>query len=301
MRGGGYSLSVIIFFLISGFWVTKSYCSSASIKSYFAKRAKKILPLYYLVVFVFAFFAFFFTSLSAKEYFMSKGFIKYVICNVLTLNFACPSLPGAFGGNAVNGSLWTIKVELGFYILLPVILWLMKKICFNEQEKQTKKMNVFLGVIYAFSTIIACVIQLFIKKFNLHHSLNNQLPTFMPFFIAGMFFYFNYDFCFKNQYKMIIPAVIVFAAQKFIYLDFLLPLAVMQIVFFLAFNLKPFNNFGRQTDYSYAMYLVHFPIMNMLKSTNAFDTYPYFSMLCVVAFSFMLAYLMENFIQKKIK
>ena len=53
--GGGYSLSVIIFFLISGFWVTKSYCSSASIKSYFAKRAKKILPLYYLVVFVFAF------------------------------------------------------------------------------------------------------------------------------------------------------------------------------------------------------------------------------------------------------
>lgn len=42
--------AVCVFFILSGFWVTKSLLTSSDIKTYFKKRAKRILPLYYTVV-----------------------------------------------------------------------------------------------------------------------------------------------------------------------------------------------------------------------------------------------------------
>lgn len=43
-------VAVCVFFILSGFWVTKSLLSSEDLKTYFKKRAKRILPLYYISV-----------------------------------------------------------------------------------------------------------------------------------------------------------------------------------------------------------------------------------------------------------
>lgn len=43
-------VAVCVFFILSGFWVTKSYLSSNNLKEYFFKRAKRILPMYYISV-----------------------------------------------------------------------------------------------------------------------------------------------------------------------------------------------------------------------------------------------------------
>lgn len=40
---------VCVFFILSGFWITRSYLST-DLKNYFIKRAKRILPLYYLSI-----------------------------------------------------------------------------------------------------------------------------------------------------------------------------------------------------------------------------------------------------------
>jgi hypothetical protein len=61
-----------------------------------------------------------FSNISTSEYFRSPQLFKYFIVNVFFMNFLQPSLPGVFvenGSQAVNGSLWTIKLEIGFYIL----------------------------------------------------------------------------------------------------------------------------------------------------------------------------------------
>lgn len=41
---------VCVFFILSGFWVTRSFLTSDNLKTYFKKRAKRILPLYYISV-----------------------------------------------------------------------------------------------------------------------------------------------------------------------------------------------------------------------------------------------------------
>lgn len=113
-------IAVNIFFILSVFWVTQSYLKSTSIREYAKKRFKKIFPLYFTVVILSAILLVFLSSFSAKEYFTNIGFFKYLVANLSTMNFIHPTLPGVFEGMAlggsVNGSLWTIKVELGFYI-----------------------------------------------------------------------------------------------------------------------------------------------------------------------------------------
>ncbi len=128
-------IAVNVFFILSGFWVTLSFFKSDSVKKYVAKRAKKILPQYWLVVLVCAVGLSAFSVLPLREYFCNASFYKYLVANIFTLNFIHPNLPGVFEGLAlngsVNGSLWTIKVEIGFYILLPFIVFVVK----NLREK----------------------------------------------------------------------------------------------------------------------------------------------------------------------
>lgn len=125
-------IAVNVFFILSGFWVTQSFFKSGSIKEYAIKRCKKILPQYWLVVFVCAVGLSAFSVLPLREYFCDSIFYKYLASNILTLNFIQPNLPGVFEGLAlngsVNGSLWTIKIEIGFYILLPFIVFAVKKL-----------------------------------------------------------------------------------------------------------------------------------------------------------------------------
>ncbi len=43
-------IAVCVFFILSGFWITKSFLSSKNVKEYFIKRSLRILPLYYISV-----------------------------------------------------------------------------------------------------------------------------------------------------------------------------------------------------------------------------------------------------------
>ena len=126
--------AVCVFFILSGFFVTASYLRSKSLAEYACKRFRKIFPLYWAVVVFFAIALCVTGTLSAREYFSSFGFWKYLAANLLTLNFLHPNLPGVFNGNPVNGALWTIKIEVAFYVTLPLVLALIswRQIKYNK-------------------------------------------------------------------------------------------------------------------------------------------------------------------------
>ncbi len=125
-------IAVKVFFILSGFWGTQSFLKSDSIKEYAIKRFKKILPQYWMVVLVCAVGLSAFSVLPLREYFCNSVFYKYLAANILTLNFIQPNLPDVFEcldlNGSVNGSLWTIKIEIGFYILLPFIVFAVKSL-----------------------------------------------------------------------------------------------------------------------------------------------------------------------------
>ena len=118
------------FFIISGFLVMFSFLRTPNTRIFFRKRIQRIMPAYSLTILLCALIGLFLTSLSCREYLTSSSLYTYLICNLLTFNFLSPDLPGVFDTNplqAMNGSLWTIKVEFMLYIIIPIIYWLLKR------------------------------------------------------------------------------------------------------------------------------------------------------------------------------
>ncbi|MDR3558729.1 MAG: acyltransferase, partial [Candidatus Pacebacteria bacterium] len=118
--------AVDAFFVISGLLIYRSYVRSSSARSYFEKRVRRIYPAYFTVVVLAAFALCPLSSLPVSQYF-GAGFWKYLGANLVFLNFLAPSLPGVFTSNsisAVNGALWTLKIEVAFYLFVPIIHWI---------------------------------------------------------------------------------------------------------------------------------------------------------------------------------
>ncbi|MPT31630.1 MAG: acyltransferase, partial [Chryseobacterium sp.] len=117
--------SVYSFFVISGFLIYSSFDRLNDLKKYIRNRLKRILPAYIFVVIFFSVFLFVFSSTDITNYF-SKDWLKYLGVNLVFANFLKPCIPFVFTANpecAVNGSLWTIKVEIMFYVFVPILYY----------------------------------------------------------------------------------------------------------------------------------------------------------------------------------
>lgn len=269
-------IAVNVFFILSGFWVTQSYLRSSSVMEYAKKRCKKIFPLYFTVVLLSAVLLVFFSTLPAKDYFTDSGFYKYLIANLSTLNFIHPTLPGVFEGLAlggsVNGSLWTIKIELGFYIILPFIVYIINKSSKNQGGKYG---NIVLCVLYILSVLYEVFMPVITKSTFLPSSLDNQLPAYISYFVSGMLIVLNWEQVFKKLNILVIPSIIVFTICTIFEIPILSslfkPITLCLIVMWMAFRFKLFYSVGRRKDYSYSMYLVHYPLIMCFVSLSLFE------------------------------
>ncbi|MDR0605005.1 MAG: acyltransferase [Bacteroidales bacterium] len=285
-------IAVCGFFIISGFLITKSCLYTRGLKEYFIKRAKRLLPAYFLVIILAAFVLSLFSSLSFREYFFSLGFCKYIVANLMFMNFLCPSLPGVFNGKAINGALWTIKIEVAFYIVIPFIILFLKKL------DNLKKRNVFLGAVYI-SAILYRSVCLYLKNIsnsNIIDKLEHQFPGFMQYFAFGIFMLLNYDRIQRHEKKWIVPAIIIFGLHYITKTEFLMPVALGLLVIFVSFHFTQLNNIGKHIDFSYGIYVFHFPIIQLLVSIGVFACNKYIGILLVLGSVFSIAYNRGNFL-----
>jgi len=124
LGNGMHSIGVKIFFVISGFLITTSWKSDPNLFRFWIKRLLRILPglIAICIVTVFAIGPLL-TALTLNEYFASPG-IWYYFWNVTF--YPVYQLPGLFQGNvlpnAVNGSLWSLPVEVAMYCGVPVLI-----------------------------------------------------------------------------------------------------------------------------------------------------------------------------------
>ena len=261
-------LSVTGFFIISGFLIAQSY-ERSTLKSYFIKRARRLLPAYFLVVIGCAIGLVGLSTLPATEYYTSLDVWEYLGANLSFMNFLHPSLPGVFNhphinDTAVNGSLWTLKIEVGFYLLIPLLmLWLRK----GKHPWLILLIIYILAIIYRNSLSIIADIQ----HENFYAFLARQLPGFMSFFAVGIAGYIYKDYLLRLKNYLIVPAIIFFVIEFYYNLEVLTPLAWGLIVLWCAYSLPIFNNFAKYGDISYGIYIYHAPILKILLSVGVFS------------------------------
>lgn len=117
-KGDLGGLAVSIFFFYSGLLISRSLLNNQDAKRYFKRRLVRIYPSFILVTLAIVFLAApFVTTLAPKEYFTNSETYAY-LKNLIFLTEH--DLPGVFVGNvygtSVNGSIWTIRVEMFCYL-----------------------------------------------------------------------------------------------------------------------------------------------------------------------------------------
>ena len=114
------SLAVKFFFFLSGLVVTNSLIRKAAFVPFLVARIVRIFPALIVCVLITALAVGpLLTTLPARAYFSDPGTASYLTRNIsLVLQW---DVPGAFSANprhALNGSLWTLPVEVFCYLML---------------------------------------------------------------------------------------------------------------------------------------------------------------------------------------
>jgi len=270
------------FFVISGFLVAKSYTNTPSLKNYFIKRAKRILPAYIFVILFATVFLSLISNYNFYDYFTALSTYQYVGWNLIFLNFVHPCLPGVFDNNllcAVNGSLWTLKVEEGFYIVLPIIFYFLTKL---------KKPFIVLLSIYVLSVAYFYLFQFYFNK----PLFAKQLPGYLSYFVVGIFLFLNFSFLIKHKLKIVIIASSILLLSNYFSsnTNIFYPAALGSLVITAAYSLPFLNNFGKYGDFTYGLYIYHFPIIQLFKQYDLFEKYnPFLMSFLILLITFICA------------
>lgn len=123
------TVAVYVFFVLSGFLVTMSYDRRRDPAAFIRARALRILPgLWVMLLVMVPVLGLLFSPLALGDFLTAPKTVAYLITNAILSNTfylaAANTLPGVFGANPVagiiNGSLWTVAIEVQCYIALLI-------------------------------------------------------------------------------------------------------------------------------------------------------------------------------------
>jgi peptidoglycan/LPS O-acetylase OafA/YrhL len=287
------------FFVISGYLVYMSCETTPSLRLFASKRLRRIVPAYAVVVLTCALAGAWLSTLPPEAYF-GRAWAQYLVANLTFLNFVQPSLPGVFASNPfagapVNGALWTIKVELMFYLVMPAIVALVRR--FGH--------HTVLGLGF----IASCLwwggflhLAQVTGKASLAE-LSKQMPGQLMFFLPGAWCYCERERLRQMGWRLGIVAVVMMSLAwhwpqtgptpgAFIY-----PLGLALGVFWAACNLPHLGAVTRHGDFSYGIYLWHFPVIQALVQLGAFRASPYLGLTLAVLTVGSLAWLTWHLVE----
>lgn len=285
-------VAVESFFVVSGFLIFMSYERSASLASYAGKRFRRIYPAYFAVVMLCAIGLAVVSTKSPGEYF-SIPWIEYVLSNLVFLNFLQPTLPGVFETNllgAVNGALWTLKIEVMFYLSVPLFVFLFRR--FSTLP--------VLVLVYGASVAYAAFFSGLAARTGspLYQELGRQLPGQLSYFMAGAFFYYSLPLFERYAGYFLAAAVLALAAPGVFAPSVFGPFALATIVAFCGLFLH-LGNFGKYGDFSYGIYILHFPIIQILLQGGWFNAAPWTFLATVVVLTTVGAVAMWHLVEKR--
>jgi peptidoglycan/LPS O-acetylase OafA/YrhL len=249
-------ISIQGFFIVSGLLVAGSLDRASGLADYAGKRIRRLYPAYAAVILLPA-------LISLLLTWDVGGVASYLGANLVFLNFLSPSLPGLFEDNrysAVNGALWTLKIEVMFYLVLPLILLVLNRM----------KSLWWVGIIalYLGGEVWAYFVpQLGPELYGAE--LGRQLPGQMAFFAMGIALW-KASPGIQRRWRALALCGTALLGATFLHplLEPLRALALAGVIGAVAWAPGPKLNVARFGDVSYGLYITHFPILQALAAAG---------------------------------
>ena len=147
---------VTMFFVMSGFLISASLERNQDLGVYFKNRAFRIFPALWTCIILTVIVIASITDIS----FLNVQAIYWFIAQLVGLIYT-PAFLKSFGFGSYNGSLWTIPLELQFYVVLPILYFLINKLSAKRVVR-----TIFLAIIF----LLFCIITYLLK---VHYDADN--------------------------------------------------------------------------------------------------------------------------------
>jgi len=278
------AIAVLVFFAISGLLITQSFLNTPSLYRYMEKRIARIFPALIACAFVMVYIlgtAFskkgglsFALSLEALTDFLKMSALGRADIGDITSDFIFK--------DSFNGSLWTLKIEFGFYVTLAVALIVLRK-----------------AATPLVMTLVFCILAYFCTKST--HPIAPKLLVYstvgIAFFVGSTLYFYRNAFS-STKAKLLIGALS--AALVLVSLNTPLVMVLASIgVSLLTLSIGTLCKdqiIKSRFDISYGMYLYAFPVQQLM--INATDLGFYASMLATAVVVVILATISWLFIEK---
>lgn len=296
---------VPVFFTVSGFLVYWSFeRNSGNIKQFYRNRFLRIYPAMWVCIFITVVILLLFDQQGAIRQNLGVFFL-WIAGQATFIQFWTPNFLKFWGAGFPNGSLWTISVELQFYLIIPLIFFITKRffrfkmiilsalalgsILFNYWISGLEKENILykLGSVsifyYLFYFLFGVVFYMYWEKIS--KFFENKLVWWLAVYLAGYYFIgnqLNINFYKIDQFEK----VIFFALLSCVILSFA----------FSYTNLS--NKILRGNDLSYGIYIYHMVIGDFFYQYHTIDKNS--SKIWVFVLTMIAAYLSWIFVEKKV-
>jgi peptidoglycan/LPS O-acetylase OafA/YrhL len=286
---------VPIFFFVSGYLISRSFETSPSLSAFWKNRCLRIFPALILCVIV------------NLLMIWSTGYFKIVkpdlmelttlfFAKITFLQFYNPDFMRGFGDGVLNGSLWTICVELQFYVITPFLYRLINP---TKNHSTTK----IVALIFFFAIANRAL-------FLLHADYSGEVlwklyrVSFVPWvymFLFGILVQRNFELFAKyvliiSLHYLLITYIFVMFAMSFFGIKF--DNSIPPLVFFslaiLAFKMgysfiKTSKYLLKGNDISYGIYIWHMPFVNQALYLTTESSY--FVNICIFILTIISAYI----------
>ena len=257
-------LGVDVFFVVSGFLMAILY-KKGEAKNFLQRRARRLIPAYFATVLL---------TLVASLFIVLPSELGQVSTQALFSLFFANNI-GFWMQNSYFSKadfnpllhLWSLGVEIQFYLFVPLLAWFFRK----------SKIFLFLAILGSFA---ACVFIVGISTKTSFFMMPLRMWEFLIGFVVAIYLTNNGSVKFNNFRWLGLIGLIILCAIPFIHVDgqtlnrlqghpsFYALFVCIATSLVLGFGLpKSLENnaisniFAKIGDYSYSIYLVHFPII----------------------------------------
>jgi peptidoglycan/LPS O-acetylase OafA/YrhL len=290
---------VSMFFVMSGFLISASLERNNDLIIYFKNRATRIFPALWVCLIITVIVISIFSNISFLTFAAIPWFFSQCVGIIYTPAFLIP-----FGFGSYNGSLWTIPLELQFYVVLPVLYFIISKITIRDNVKT---------LAFAIACAVFCIITYLLKvHYDADNFSFNNIPKLLRYSFIPNIYLFLFGVVLQRlkvfQSKFIFGKGLFWLAG-YLLVSYLIPTSNTTYIFkllclgvttvSLAYTMPSLaNKILKGNDFSYGVYIYHGLVLGVMVQLKLFGQPIY--VLLIVVITVIMALLSWFFIEKPV-